>query len=243
MGEEKKTDEEVKLDEIDMEESKGVTESTEKPVPIAEVKKGKSNKKNFIRIILIVLLICLLAVVAGAYWLRDQAANDLNTKQSAEINTLQAAKISLQKQLAVEKAKTSITPTPTTCSAVAPVASVIESIKSSITSGNTAALEGYMASSVNVVTAASGGVVASTPTVAVSDITSFISGETFEASSWNFALSASILSSYGGGSYAQYFPSIAVVGKSINNKVISFSFDCNAKISTVLLASSENLLQ
>jgi len=247
MGEEKNTNEEVKLDEIDMEESKDVAESTEKPVeksaPIAEVKKKKSSKKNFLKVILIILVILALAATAGAYWLRDQAANDLNVKQSAEITTLQAAKTSLQKQLAVEKAKTTtITPEPTTCSDIAPAASVIENIKASITSGNTQALEGYMAASVNVIIAATEGVGPSTPAVAVSNVTSFISSETFEVSSWDFALPASVLSSYGSDGYAQYFPSIAVVGKSVNNKVISFSFDCNGDIDGVFLAASSELL-
>ena len=185
---------------------------------------------------LLVIVLLTSAGIASNLW-RDQVASDLEKKQSANIETLVKTIGSLQEKL---NAATATTTTQTTTTAVAPSASAIESIKSSITSGNTAALEGYMASSVSVVIAASEAAGAGTPTAAVTSITNFIANAT---SPWNFSLSASILSSYGAGSYKQYFPSIAIVGKSANKKVISFSFDSKGKIDTVFLAASEDLLQ
>ena len=220
----------IKEDNLDV----GVT-------PIVKVETQKSTKKHFSKLILHIIFILVIAFGAAgaAYLWRENTANDIEKQKDASISALQELETSLKAELATEKAKTSVdTPVETTCTATAPSASVIASIKSSITSGNTAALEGYMATSVNVILAATEGVGPSTPAVAVTNVTNFISGTT----AWDFALSASTLSSYSGGGYAQYFPSIAVVGKSSSNKVISFSFDCDGKISTVFMAASGELL-
>jgi cytoskeletal protein RodZ len=202
------------------------------------------NKEDSTKVIIYGLLILILlgVSVSASYWWRDKTANEFEKQQNTNITSMQKTITSLEKQLVAEKAKNAGTATAnkTVCTAVSPSASVIESIKASITSGNTAALEGYMATSVNVILAATEAYGPQTSAQAVSDITHFISDAT---SPWDFALSASILSSYGQGGYSQYFPNIAVVGKSANKKVISFSFDCNAKISTVLLASNENILE
>lgn len=208
----------------------------------AKENRGKINGKTLKTALLIALLV--LAAAGASYWWRNKTANEAEKKQAATITSLQQTAASLEKQLAQEKAKTATAGAPAAapCTAKAPTAAVIENIEASITSGNTAALEGYMAASVNVIIAASEGLGAKTPTQAVASITDFISSDT---SSWDydFSLPAPTLSSYAKGSYAQYFPSIAVVGKATNKKVISFSFDCNAKISTVFLASNEDLLK
>ncbi|MFA5003837.1 MAG: hypothetical protein WC498_00995 [Candidatus Saccharimonadales bacterium] len=193
----------------------------------------------------VLILLLLVAAAGGAWWLRDRSAKTTDKQQTATISSLQQTTASLKTQLAAEKAKNAKTsPTASTlaCTPKAPGATTISNIEASITSGNTAALEGYMAPSVNVIIAASEGLGAKTPTQAVSAITNFISNV---PSSWDydFALPASVLSSYGKGSYSQYFPSNAVVGKATNKKVIAFSFDCNAKISTVFVAADESLLK
>lgn len=213
------------------------------PAKPAEKNRGKISGKTIKTALLIVILV--LAAAGGSYWWRNKTANEAEKKQAATITSLQQTTASLEKQLAEEKdknAKPAGVPAPAPCTAKAPTAAVIENIEASITSGNTAALEGYMAASVNVIIAASEGLGAKTPTQAVASITDFISSDT---ASWDydFSLPAPTLSSYAKGSYAQYFPSIAVVGKATNKKVISFSFDCNAKISTVFLASNEDLLK
>jgi len=216
----------------------------EKPIEGLKSPKKVKDKKKLIRTVLLILLIIVFAGASAAatYWWRDRVANDSKGKQDVRIASLEKEKTSLKKQLAVAKASNTTAADQSTCTSKSPTVSVIESIKASITSGNTAALEGYMASSVNVILAASEGIGPSTPAQAVSSISSFI---TSDINSWayDFSLPAAILSSYGSGGYSQYFPNNAVVGKAANGKVISFSFDCNAKISTVFLASSEELLQ
>lgn len=212
----------------------------EKPMAAKPVE--KKRRRPFLVVLLVLLLIA--SAAGAAYWIRDRSANSTEKQQDSTITSLQQTNAILKQRIAGEKAKNTATDTTSTtaCIPKAPTAAVISNIEASITSGNTAALEGYMASSVNVIFAASDGLSARTPAQAVSDVTGFISSN---ASSWDYDFSqpASILSSYGKGSYGKYFPGSAVVGKATNKQVISFSFDCNAKISTVFMASSEDLLK
>lgn len=210
--------------------------------------KLSSEKRAFSKTILfIILTLILVASAAGAsYWWRDKIATEFEKDQATEISSLQKTIVDIEKKLISEKAETPGTGTSvetddddTACEPVAPAYSVLENIQASITSGNTQALEGYMAASVNVILAATEAYGPQTPTQAVTDITSFITGET----DWDFTLPASVLSSYGKGGYGEYFTNIDVVGKSADGKVISFLFDCNADISTVFLSSGEDLLE
>ncbi|NCQ53849.1 hypothetical protein COV88_00565 [Candidatus Saccharibacteria bacterium CG11_big_fil_rev_8_21_14_0_20_41_19] len=199
----------------------------------------KPKKYVLKAILLIIIVLALAAAAAGAaYMYRDGVAVSAEKQKTDEIAALNTKAAGLQTKLDAEIAKNATTVTAPT--SVAPGVAAAANIKASITSGNTAALEGYMATSVNVIIAASEGVGPSTPAVAVSNITTFIADAT---SPWNFELAASVLSSYGQGSYDQYFPSTSIVGKSANNKVISFGFDANAKINTVFLSSSDSLLE
>jgi len=213
-----------------------------KPVEaIAPVSPVVKPKKHVMKTIMLILVVLVLAAAAAgaAYMYRDSVASSSEKQKTDDIAALNTKVTSLTEKLDAEIAKNTpvVDQTPTS---VKPGVAAIANIKASITSGNTAALEGYMATSVNVIIAASEGVGASTPAVAVSNITTFISDAT---APWNFDIAASTLSSYGQGSYKQYFPSTALVGKSANNKVISFGFDASTKINTVFLSSSDSLLE
>jgi len=217
--------------------------SMEYQQPIEPAKTSKPAKSAFGKIILHIFMILILGggSAAGAYWWRDKTANESKATQEASISTLEKAKIDLQKLLDDEIAKNAEVE-PVVCTVgIAPSATVIESIKASITSGNTAALEGYMAASVNTILAATEAYGPQTPAQSVSSISTFI---TDDINSWDydFALSAAIISSYGSGGYEQYFPSDAIVGKSTDGKVISFAFDCDSKIDSVFMAASDELL-
>lgn len=240
------------MDELNKptEDLRSADESMNRSINTMDTQKIKRQPKKPIGKIILFIAIGLILIgvsAGGTYWWRNNTANQFENKQAADITSFKSTITSLEKQLADEKAKTATGTTTTiasdkVCTPIAPSTSVIENIEASITSGNTAALEGYMASSVNVVLAASGGVGVSTPTQAVAGITDFMSSD---ISSWDFdfSLSDATLKSYSGGGYGKYFPSIAVVGKATNSKVISFSFDCNGKINTVFMAANENLLK
>ena len=203
------------------------------------------SKRTFGKKLLLVLLVLVLigGAAAGGYWYRDTQAKETERQTQSALAALETAVSSLKKQVKNSSSATDDTDTSagssTACTAVRPSDTAVESIEASITSGNTAALEGYMASTVNIIYAASDGLGERTPAQAVSDITSFI-GDSLV--SWAFTIPASTLSSYGQGSYGKYFPGTAVVGKSSEEKVLSFNFDCNGKVSTVFLAPQESLL-
>lgn len=198
--------------------------------------KFKVSRKGMGKTVLIILVIVLVAGAGvAAYLWRDKTASDSDAKQATTIASLRKSITSLEAEVASLKG----TSTPT-CTTLAPGVSSIDSIKASITSGNTAALLGYMATNVNVVDATSGSVIAGTATQAVSSVTDFITGAT---KPWNFELTSAVLNTYKAGDYVKYFPSTAVVGQSANNKIISFNFDCTAKISAILLSPSQSLLQ
>ncbi len=115
----------------------------------------------------------------------------------------------------------------------APTAEELDNIKASITSENTAALEGYMAASVNVIIAASEAYGPQTPVQAVKDVDYVKDGDT-----WDFALPAATLAAYQAGDYKQYFPTTALVGKSSNGYVISFQFDSAGKINGIFMTNN-----
>jgi cytoskeletal protein RodZ len=202
--------------------------------PASAVKPAKQhNKKKWL---LILLIVALIAAGAGAYWWRDKQAKSDQQKQQNEVTALKDEVSSLQKQLADEKQKSK--KTEEKLAATKPSAEAIANIKASISSGNTAALEGYMASSVNVILAASEGIGLRTPVQAIGDL-QYLDSAT---DPWDFDLPAATLSAYGSGDYAQYFPSGAVVGKSANNYVISFTFNSSGKISGIFISPDAGLL-
>ena len=209
----------------------------EKPVKLA--KKGHT-----VQLVVVIFIVWSIITAGGAYLLRDKAANDSEAQTKDQVTSLQnQLKAANQKEADLQSQIDELNGTSTSVTkGIAPSSSAASSIKAAITSGNTAALEGYMASSVVVATATSNStaVITGTPAKAVSSVTSFITGAT---SPWDFALASSVLSSYeASSSHGKYFPTIAIVGKSANNKVISFSFDSTGKISTVLLANSDSSL-
>lgn len=210
-----------------------------KEIQATETKTKTPKKRPLVSksiLIGILVLVLMLVSAAGAYYWRDSQANSFEKRQSDNISSNQNVITSLREQLADKVDYDCID-----CTEIAPTSTVIGSIEASITSGNTAALEGYMASSVNVILAASEAYGQQTPTQAVSNISNFISDD---LNSWdyNFSLPAATLNTYKQGSYSQYFTNISVVGKAANNQVISFSFNCTGKIDTVFLATTASVL-
>ena len=147
----------------------------------------------------------------------------------------------LRKQIAsLSEASSSAQPIRSTTSATAVVIpeSLKENMAAAISSGNTAALEGYMASSVRVIIAATSKNSTGTPTQAIADL------EYLEAGTdpWNFNLSQATLSSFENGAYGSYFGDGTYVGQSANNYVVSFGINQAGKIATIFMAQNANLL-
>lgn len=196
-----------------------------------------SKKKLPLKKMLMVLgtLLLLAAAAYGGYMWRDKDAKTESDAQEAKITELEKKVKDLENG---DEATDTSEITEAEDTSVQPTAEQLNTIKDSISSGNTAALEGRMADSVTVVLAASEGMGARTPSEAVGDVDYVIDLD----ATWDFELSAATLEDFADGDYAQYFPEGALVGMSSEDKVISFIFDANAKIKTIFMSASSDIL-
>jgi len=207
---------------------------TDKPEPVADkpVAKVSKSKKGVPLAVFLLVVVLLLGAGAGAFWWHDKQAKDQAKKQGDEIaallkNVQEAATAAANADAPAEEAETKV-----------PTAEQLANMEDAIKSGNTAALEGYMAATVRVIIAASEGVGDRTPTEAISDL-KYLDSAT---DPWDFALPAATLSGWGTGDYKLYFPESALVGQSADDMVVSFTFDSDAKISGIFMAMDASSL-
>jgi len=196
------------------------------------------SKKTISRKVIYSLITVALVIATAVltYWLTDMSNNDIETRLNNEIKQLKSDNDSLDKELQDKSDSAAVIKQ--SSDTKTPDEDDLGNIKAAISIGNTEPLQGYMAQTVNVILAASEGIGDRTPVQATLDITDFIDG----AGTWDFNLSASTLNSYGKSFYGQYFPNNAVVGKSSKGKIISISFDKDAKINQVFFATVEDVL-
>ena len=96
-----------------------------------------------------------------------------------------------------------------------------------------------MASSVDLVPAASEPSMGLSATAAVKSLDYFQSAK----QPWDFNLSASVLSSYGKSAYyGTYFGENTLVGRSSDGMAVSFHFNGSGKIDRIFILASEDLL-
>ncbi len=202
------------------------TQKTE-PEAAQPVSKAKGTKRNVSLLVFILFTLFLLAAGGGAYYWRDLEAKDQAKNHKSEIMALQLRISQLESEAAAED-----TTPATVAETKAPTAEALANIEDAIKSGNTAALEGYMASKIKVILAASEGIGDRTPTQAISDL-KYLDSAT---DPWDFSLPAATLTKWGTGDYKQYFPESAFVGMSADDMVVSFTFDSQAKISGIFMA-------
>lgn len=199
-----------------MDEPQTTTPSGATAQPTQTPEKVKVSRKFPAKKLLMVLVMLVLLAGAGygGYYWRDRSAKKDNTSNKTKIDALEKKVTDLEADSAKTDSSTSTDETVAT--SVSPTAAQLENIQASITSGNTAALEGRMATSVTVIIAASEGMGARTAVQAIGDLDYVID----LTATWNFSLPAATLASYAAGDYAQYFPSGALVGKSSTGKVV-----------------------
>jgi len=222
---------------------KGVSVDEDKQVKIRSPfpKENKRNKK-WLWVIRVIVLILLLALFGYIVW-QLKECSDQHEKDTKQEQSLQAQIDDLKKQLAAQSKSISLPSTDkTTGGSCSPQKELTQEVKdnlaAAISSKNTAALEGYMASSVNVVFAASEKSGFETPAKAITDLSYLDSA----LAPWNFNLPATTLNSYKAGSYKQYFEGVTYVGKSADGHVIAYSFDTCAKINQIFVSVSDDLL-
>ena len=187
-------------------------------------KPGKSHR------LLVVLLVLLLAGGgAGAWWYHQEQL----AKKDAKIEKLQGEVHALS-----EKLSTDLKTTDETAETEVVTDANREAIQEAVTNKAYGDLTPFFGESVTIILAASEGLGARTPTQAVEDL-AYLNSAT---APWNFELDEETLTAYGTGGYATYFPEDAVVGKSANNYVVSFSFTSTGEISTIFIAPDAELL-
>ena len=204
--------------------------------------------KKLRKIVHLIVIAVLILAGGGAYLWRNDKASKQDKESADKISSLQNRIDSLEKELASKtgeisdltaaKNNSGVNNEDDLASARVPSDVVRENVIESITSDNTAALEGYMASSVHVVYAASSGVFDHTPTQAISDIKYLDDA----VDPWDFNLSKSVLGSFETGDYKDYFKDNSVVGKSSDGKVIVFNFNDAGKINAIFMSASADLL-
>jgi hypothetical protein len=109
-------------------------------------------------------------------------------------------------------------------------------ISESISSGNTAALEQYLAPSVLVTVAASEFSETRTPVEAIGDLAYLDS-----ATGWTFPIDEATIEGYRGGDYAAFIPDDAYGGLASSGQVIIFGFE-GASIVSIFISADEDLL-
>lgn len=213
-----------------------------------ETKKTESKKSNKntggkatkVFAMLMVVFIVATAALGGLSYIVNSNAKKQQSAQQEEIDKLAEEKKNLLEQLKKVKAnlKSAKSAAAPSTSCTEPTSADLDNIKAAITSKNTAALEGYMADTVTVIYAASEGLGPQTPTQAVADL-KYLNSAT---NPWNFALPAATISAWSSGGYSSYISTDSLVGKSANNYVVAFSFDCSGEIDTIFMAANSALL-
>ena len=160
-------------------------------------------------------------------------------------NTKDTLNLAAGTNVAVKAKKAPAKKTPAKTTTTTPAAPVIsdslkENTAAAISSGNTAALEGYMADSVNVV-------IAGSEKAGVDNAAAAVKGLDYLnplSTTWNFALDNATLTKYQNGFYKQYFgATTTIVGQAANGYVVSFGVDASGKINVVFMSASTDQLQ
>lgn len=193
-----------------------------------------ASKRSYAKILSYVVLILLVILGAGAYWWRDKTAKSEELKLKSQIASLEKDNADLDKRLE-DASKPDISAETLNDTLLAKLTETIETV---FASGNTAALEGHMAGNVNVIIAASEGLGKRTSAQAVADITAYMKNATVP---WDFNLPAEILTEWGSGDYASYFPRNSIIGRS-DKIVMSFIYSTSYKITGVFMSISDDLL-
>jgi hypothetical protein len=113
----------------------------------------------------------------------------------------------------------------------------VENIQESISSGNTAALEGYLTNPVHIAFAASDLTGNVTPVEAIGDL-DFLA----DATGWDWAVDAATIATWRESAfYGNWFPDGSIVGHAASGQVISFVVSGDT-VSAIYVAGSADLL-
>ncbi|MFT4029300.1 MAG: hypothetical protein QM675_05445 [Protaetiibacter sp.] len=136
------------------------------------------------------------------------------------------------------------TPTPDPTESTEPTGTAVspdmaQNLADAVSSGNTAAIQGYLADPTRVVIAASEADSLNDPVDAVLSLDYIQPG----VGVWDFGLDAEVIAGYAGNPYyGEFFPEAAIVGRSDANAVVSFVPDDSGTIGTIFMSIDEAFL-
>lgn len=175
-------------------------------------------------------------LVTGVWYYQQQKIDDLTDQKADITKQLQESKIAqkkaeaelaeAQKELASSGGVTVVPPI------------LKQNIEAAVSSGNYAALDGYMANKVSYAIAASEGQGTLTKAQAIKQLEYLNSG----TAPWNFSIATATLTKYKAGSYSTYLNDDVIFGVSGNKFFVSFRLDSNNKIDQIFMSSSTDLL-
>lgn len=221
----------------------------ERPVKPVKEKKNLSTQKI---LTIVVVVLAVIAVLLGSlYYMQITDAQKQAEGQQAQVDELEGKISTLEKSIEdakkTEAAETAAQAAKDAKAAAAEALSEkpstltqdqINNITDSIKSMNTAALEGYLADSVNVVFAASEKAGPRTPAQAIADL-AYLSSAT---SPWSFALPTATTDAWKTGDYKTYLKDATIFGKSANGYVVAMKTNASAKIDLIFVSASADLL-
>ncbi len=213
-----------------------VTQKPKEPITKTQEQEGQSKGENVGKIVIISLIVTLLVVLPALgtwYW------QSTNAKREQAVLQKKIDQLTMDKQALEEAAKK----TQSAKVAAAPVcpsltSTQINNIHAAIESGNTAALDSLMTSSVSFDAAASGKTGSETKVAAISDLSSFLVGVN---ASWDWNITSPTLAAYKNGSYKLYLADDTIYGASIDKHFISMRVTCG-KIDQIFVAANTDLL-
>ncbi len=175
--------------------------------------------------------------VAGMWYYQQLKINELNDQKSEVTKQLQESKAAQKKAEAeLVDAQKQLESTSTTVTVVPPL--LKQNVEAAVSSGNYAAIDGYMADKVSYAIAASSGQGTLTKTQAIKQLEYLNSG----TAPWNFSIATTAITKYKAGAYSTYINDDVIFGASGNKYFVSFHLDSNNKIDQMFLASSTDLL-
>lgn len=175
--------------------------------------------------------------VAGMWYYQQLKINELNDQKAEVTKQLQESRAAQKKAEAeLADAQKELASTSTSVTTVPPL--LKQNVEAAVSSGNYAALDGYMADKITYALAASSGAGTLTKAQAIKQLEYLNSG----TSPWNFAIATATLTKYKSGAYSTYLNDDVIFGVSGNKYFVSFHLDSNNKIDQFFIASSTDLL-
>jgi hypothetical protein len=175
-----------------------------------------------------------ITALVGVYVWQTNEAKKKSDEYTSQIKELEAKIAAFE--AATKKTETENSQKRTVAS---PSAEVTANVIDAVGSKNYAALEAYMADSVNVILAASEGIGARTPAQATNDL-KYLDAAT---APWDFSLPAATIASWRAGDYGRYIPATnTIIGKSSDGYVVVFAFDSDNNVTSIFMAVNDELL-